>query len=159
MARKRSALITASAALVLVGSAANISLAVSLFIHFSSAQLPVSQSNVLQPSTLRHLMYAMGIVDVGLSAWGIVTGIGLLLLREWARISLIVLSAILVVIFLRAFLFMILAADVFKRSGSTRTAAGMFEVTGILLAAFWLWFLNRRTTRAQFGAATDSTPP
>lgn len=157
MAKRRSAVVTASGAIVIVGSAANILLALS-FIHFSSAHLPAIQSDVLQPSTFTHLMYAMGIANLGFSAWGIVTGIGLLRLREWARISMIVLSAILLVMFVRTFLFMVLTPDVFRRSGSARTEAEVFEVVVIVLAAFWLWFLNMRTIRSQFGAASKVTP-
>jgi hypothetical protein len=153
MTSKRSAFITTSAVIVLIGSGVNLFVALTLFMKFPSAPVPVSQSNVLQLSTLNHVI---SIVSAGFSCWGMVTAIGLLRLREWARISLIVLSGILLLMFVRSLLFMALAPDVFRRSGSNRVAAEVFEAVVILLAAFWLWFLNRRTIRAQFGATSNN---
>ncbi len=144
MTSKRSAFITTSAVMVLIGSGVNLFVALTLFMKFPSAPVPVSQSNVLQPSTLNHVI---SIVSAGFSCWGMVTAIGVLRLRSGQNLAYRI-SGLLFLMFVRSFLFLALVPDMFRRSGSNRIAAEVFEAVVILLAAFWLWFLNRRTTRA-----------
>src|SRR5277367_3607443 len=89
---RRPAGVTIAAVAVFIGSGLTLlSGAIMIFAFFV---LPATES---APAFTRAAGVIMAIFMLGLAAWGIATGINLLQLREWARISMIVFSALLLV--------------------------------------------------------------
>jgi hypothetical protein len=76
---KRSVGITISAVIAFLGSGAVLLLGTSAFLI-----VPASQ-----PQFLKYGTYFLGVLLVGFATWGIASGVGLLRLREWARVSLL----------------------------------------------------------------------
>lgn len=89
-----------------------------------------------------------------LGTWGIVTGIGLLRLRNWARISIVVFSVLLALTGLAsapAILLIPAPSNVPQNFGAVRTVIAIVYGAFGLLGAVWLYYFNRRATREAFG--------
>src|SRR5262249_54651181 len=111
------------------------------------------------PIFFRAIMLLVPLIYILPGVWGIVTAIGLLQLKNWARISIIVLSVLLL-----AFGLIIgLSSSVFFLTkpppGMDRQEAafvgvfmGMLAATLIGLGTWWLVFFNRAKVKAQFAA-------
>ncbi|HEY6988912.1 MAG TPA: hypothetical protein VH369_11040 [Bryobacteraceae bacterium] len=96
-----------------------------------------------------------GIIMLVLFAGGVATGIGLLYLRLWARLSILVFSGALIIIF--GFSAVTIWLTPFPQAGAPpAVAAGMkagvsvFYGVFALLGACWLYFFNRKTIKQQF---------
>lgn len=104
------------------------------------------------------LILVEAIILLGFSGWGIASGIGLLNSKEWARLSMIVFSVLLVFCFLPsalliAFIQIPAPNDPNLPSNfATAVRAGMSLFLAIpgALGAFWLYFFNKRSVKAQF---------
>lgn len=150
----RSAGVTASAAVVVAGSAFTIlcgalMLAGSAVVSSPPSNLPVNLGSVLIVEAV--LIFAFG-------AWGLASGIGLIYLKQWARISLLVFAGILVGVALpaMAMMSMIRLPDShdpnLPANFMTVMRIGMALFYGVFaaLGGFWLYFFNKRTVRVQF---------
>lgn len=109
------------------------------------------------------LMISLAMFGV-LGTWGIVTGIGLLRLRNWARISIVVFSVLLALmglVSMPAILLVPAPPNVPQNFGAVRTAIAIVYGAFGLLGAVWLYYFNRRATREAFGrtAAVESGRP
>ena len=169
---KRSVGITISAVIAFLGSGATLLWGASMFLAVSLARAQASQ-----PRFLRYGTYFLGMLLVGFAAWGIASGVGLLRLREWARISLLLFSGLLLVCSLPALIMFIVMPipmppnannpELFRQTiVGMRVFMGVFNGLLIALSAFWLWFLNTRTTKERFKGVTKAnssevqyTPP
>lgn len=129
-----------------------------LFIAMAIFLVPVPAN---QSPFLRSVMYVTALLAAALSAWGVITGVGLLRLREWARLSLILGSVLLLAYSLRGFITTVLLPiptspgqneELLKRVSSMRASMIPFYGTVIFLCVLCLWFLNRRTVKEQFWA-------
>jgi hypothetical protein len=167
---RRPAGITIAAVAVFIGSALTL-LSASLMI-FALAVLPASEST---PAFTRGAGLIMSIFMLGFAAWGIATGISLLQLREWARISVIVFSGLLLVMAVPGLLMMLVMplpippASAVSPGDSTiplehlmtavRVGMAIFYVLLALLGGWWLYFFNTRPIREIFrgAAATPSS--
>ena len=117
----------------------------------------------------------MSVFMLGLAAWGIATGINLLQLREWARISMIVFSGLLLVMAVPGLIMMLVMplptppvsalppGDAMPSLEHLMTAVrigmAVFYALLALLGGWWLYFFNSRPIRELFrgAAATPSS--
>lgn len=89
-----------------------------------------------------------------LGVWGIVTSIGLLRLRNWGRISIVVFSVLLALIGLGAAPFILLMPfppNVPQTFGTVRIVIAVVYGAFGILGALWLYYFNRSSTRDAFG--------
>lgn len=153
---KRSAGITVSAVIVFIGSAVTL-----LFAALMALSAAVSVPNGNLPHGFRYVAMFFVIAAILFVVWGIASGMGLLDLREWARISMIVFAALLLAMAvpgLVMFLFLKLPApangpdpEMMQRvMWITRMCgAGVYAFLAVL-AATWLWYFNNPATKSQF---------
>jgi hypothetical protein len=147
---KRSGGVTASAVGTFLGSLLFLLLALSMFSARAFGKSPPGLASFLRTS------YLIGaIMMLALFAGGIATGIGLLRGRLWARLSILVFSGALVLIF--GFSALTILFTPFPQRGFAPPMAAAVKI-GILffyglfalLGAGWLYFFNRKTIRQQF---------
>ncbi len=162
---KRSVGVTFSAIVSLLGSALTLGLGVLvIFILFFFAPTRANFSGV---TAAPKVIFVMGALVYILPAiWGIITSIGLLCLKNWARISIIIFSVILIFMGVIAGLIMLLmplpAAPGEATTQSTMTAirlfmgAFWFGIAGI--GVWWLIFFTRPKVKAQFTAPIPIYP-
>jgi hypothetical protein len=99
------------------------------------------------------------------AAWGIVTAVGLFRLRPWARWSILIFSALLVVIAGLgglAILLVPLPSPASVPQGTMtaiRWGVAAFYGLLVLLGAAWLYFFNRSKVKEQFAAGSASAGP
>jgi hypothetical protein len=167
---RRPAGVTIAAVAVFVGSALTL-LSAALMI-FAFAVMPATEAT---PAFTRSAGLIMSIFMLGLAAWGIATGISLLRVREWARISMIVFSGLLLVMAVPGLLMMLVIplptppVSAFPQGEAipplehlmtaVRIGMAIFYALLALLGGWWLYFFNSRPIREIFrgGATTPST--
>ncbi len=127
----------------------------SLFAARSFARWPPELASFMRASYL-----IGGIILLALFAGGIATGIGLLRLRLWARLSILVFSGALVLLF--GFSAATIISTPFPQTGAppavaARVKAGITIFYGIfaLLGAGWLYFFNRKSVKQQFASSVS----
>jgi hypothetical protein len=119
-----------------------------------------------QPPFVQAIMVITAAVLFGCALWGVLTAVGLFRMRRWARISILVIGALLV-IFCGLSLVMILLLPSFDPSLEAIEGAGrvMGMMIGIylvpmLLGLWWLVYFNRAAVKAEFlhGVVPDEGP-
>jgi hypothetical protein len=153
---KRSNGVTISSIFVFIGS--GVTLIFAAIMIFSSILVGTQEQ---QPPFIKYAMFAIAVIEIGFASWGVASGVGLLRLREWARISIIAFSGFLLLISIPG-LFMMLAIPfpTPPNSGDPELARHMMTAVriftsifyGLLIstAAVWLYFFNTRFVREQF---------
>lgn len=160
---KRSTSVTVAAALLLAGG---------LFIAFGAAMAVLGQVLIRTvpiqtpprgQETLGPLLFALG-MEALLALWAIVTAVGIFRLRNWARISILVLSCFLAVSTAFALVALIWTFRVLMDTQGRDIPPGMntflavmvIAVTGVPLgcAIWWIILFLRKSVRLQFQAAT-----
>jgi hypothetical protein len=149
--------VTVSAVFVFIGSGLTL-----LFVAFACVGLwaiwsGASGSEMAEqpPFVKQFMLFSVGLV-LGAAAWGIASGVGLLRLREWARVSMLVFSALLALFCLGSILFVwflplppnpeIPAQQMrFIHFGLT-LFYGLFAAVGV----GWLYFFNTNSVKEQF---------
>lgn len=153
----RSVGVTVSAIVVIFGSVLAL-LAGLMTLFASSSDLPVPENQV---HFLKYFMVLVALLLFAAGAWGIASGMGLLRLRESSRISMLVFSALMLLLCIPGFLmFLVMPFPPPGTSPSPQlpenvlTATRIFMVVlyGVLaaLGGWWLYFFNRRSTKDQF---------
>jgi len=152
----RSVGITISAVVVIIGSAFTIlggamMVLGSLFLSKSSPAANV-------PANLGFFVVIEAVMFSGFGGWGLAAGIGLINLKQWARISMLCFAAILVFISLPAAV--LLAVIPFPNTNDPnlpsnfmsimRTGMVLFYAMFAALGCFWLYFFNKQSVKAQF---------
>jgi hypothetical protein len=176
----RSAGVTVNAIVALLGSVLTLAMgALMLFgmvFALQSAPVEPSKDFPLPAVYLKAFMMLMPLVYVLPAVWGICTGIGLLRLKNWARISIIVFAGLLAAFGLfGAFGALVVALVKLPSTPDVDPAAMtmvrifmvLFAMVQLGLGAWWLFFFNRATVRSQFqrqpalfaGAGTQSVLP
>ena len=156
---RRSVGVMVIAILALIGSAGAIGIgALALLgIVAGSAAQPKDYSG--SPVFLRAIMLMLPLIYILPGVWGIVTGIGLLQLKNWARISIIIFSVLLLAF---ALIFGLSSSVFFLTNpppGMDHQEVAFVRVFMLMLAAtligvgvWWLVFFNRAKVREQFVA-------
>ena len=161
---QRSTGITISAILVFVGS--GFTLLPAFVAAFLAAFAHTSRASHFLP---KPLLWVGAIVYLGLATWGIATGVGLLRLREWSRVSQLIFSALLVLAVVGAMMLPFINFPVppndpdpeFTRRVMSSMKIGLAGFYGVLasLGAWWLYYFNKGSVRAQFRSAQFQAAP
>jgi hypothetical protein len=159
---QRSGGVTASAVIVFIGSALTLVTGA-----FTSLGLMLIRDQPAQVPFMRLILVAVVVCYFAFGIWGISSGIGLLRLREWARISILVFSVLLLVCTLPG-----LAIFPFMPMGqqgpevpaavtlAIKIALEIFYGIVAGIGIWWLWFFNRRKVKEQFrGAGANVASP
>jgi hypothetical protein len=171
----RTAGIIISAVIAFVGSAVSIlfgALMVSSSITLRSRPIvpPPGQPALPVPASLIFAVMAAAYVAVGV--WGIISAIGLLRLRNWARICFVVFGSIVCVVSVFGGFGLLVASLTMPQLPQPPDAAAagimrvMFAVFGVLallsaaLGVWWIIYFNRPGVKARFlGGATELPTP
>jgi hypothetical protein len=161
----RSAGITISAVAVLLGSALALLMGLMmLFASTSGVSVPQNQAQFF-----KYFMMITAVLLFAAAAWGISTGMALLRLREWSRVSMMVFSALLIFLCIPGLLMFLMVP--FPPPGTAvnpqltpNILTGMRIFFTLLYAAlavlggWWLYFFNRRSTKEQFLKVPGASP-
>lgn len=151
-----------SAIVVLVGCAILLLSGGLAMVGLAIAPVPEAQAPFL-----RYAGALGAVLLAGAAAWGIASGVGLLRLREWARVSMIVFSALLLLMSIPGCLiFVSMPFPVPSNADDPELmrhamSAMRFVLTGFyaslaVLGGWWIYFFNRRKVKDQFRVAATS---
>jgi hypothetical protein len=160
----RSTGITLSAAVLFIGAAFDIFSCGLMFVGL--AFLP----NERRPVPAASLLVFVAVFYLVAAAWAISSGVGLLKLKEWARISTLIIGALLAFFCLLSMVFMLivpLPSDAAVSSGiyfATRVFLGFIFGIPAAIGIWWLFYFNRKDVKQKFqasplGGASTSTQP
>jgi hypothetical protein len=113
------------------------------------------------PPMLHYMQIAIVLIFVLAAAWGVVTGVGLLKLREWARISQLLFAGLIALIGVSsALLILTLQLPVPATDPHPETTAHILQISRLFVAIFygglaalgiwWLYYFTRRPIREEF---------
>src|SRR5271155_2866959 len=153
----RSAGVTISAVVVIIGSA--LTLLGGAIVILGAIVLSKTGQAASISATIADVEIIEAVMFLGFGGWGLASGIGLIGLKSWARISLLVFAGILVLVSLPAVAIMPFislpntnAADLPANFMSiVRVGIVLFYAAFAALGGFWLYFFNKRSVTAQFG--------
>lgn len=126
--------------------------------------VPISQAAPQFPSFARNLAVGSMALFAGLAVFGVFTSIGVLRLKNWARISMLVWSGIAAAICGCVLAFLIIIpfptpphapANI---AAFTRVAVGLVYGLPLAIAIWWLILFNRKAIAAQFAAPAPDSP-
>jgi hypothetical protein len=152
--------------LALIGSALLLAMAGLIAVAMIAAPAPPPNDAQLPPAFFKVIRIIAPLFYALPAIWGIITAVGLLQLKNWARISTIVFSVLLIVFGA----FGILTSMVFllKPPLGNGVDPKMFSIIGAVTAAFavaqigigiwWMVFFNRAKVKAQFIPQPPVTP-
>jgi hypothetical protein len=163
---QRSVGVTLSAVFVFFGCALALFAGAAMLLAFRMAP-----NTALAAPFVRAAILFDVILDLGFVGWGVASAVGLLQLREWARISMVVFSAIMIFFCLIPMAIMpfvpIPQSDAVPANLTLliRTFIIVFYGIFVALGIFWIYFFNKRSVKAQFksvaapaaGALADAT--
>jgi len=156
----RSAGVTASSIIALIGSGVTL-----LFAGVAALSLAIAPSPTQDVPFMKAVLIGIVVLWVAASGWGIASGIGLLRLREWARISMLVFGALLILFCLPAaasmpFLRMPVPPDVPPAFFlAIRVVIPSFYLALAALGVWWVCFFNRKAVKAQFRGGESLMAP
>lgn len=162
----RSLGVTVIAVLSLAGSVLTLLLGILMAAVTVFAPAPDQAEFPFPPLLLKALLLLVSLMYLGVAAWGIATGIGLLRLRNWARLSIIVFSVLLIIMSGFSGL-MLLSAPAFPNPSGTnpsvmtavRAVMGVFWLGQLAIGIWWLVFFNRASVKQQFSPSGAPLPP
>jgi hypothetical protein len=152
---QRSIGVTISAVVVFAGCAVFLLLAV--LIAFTTQMAPAA----LAVPFMKGVLIAEIVVDLAFVGWGVSAGIGLIRLEPWARTSMLVFSAIMAffcAVPMIVFPFISIpqpAAAPPNLVHVVRVFVESFYAVFLALAAFWIYFFNRKSVKEQFARAAS----
>jgi len=160
---KRSVGVTVIAILSLLGSALTFTMGILMLAAMVLAPIPRSNQFPGSPIFFKAFFIAISLMYMLPTVWGVLSGIGLWRLKNWARISTIVFSVLLILMGGFAGLVSLVvplpatpnnAANAHLIFG-VRVAMGIFWFTQLGVGIWWLVFLNRSKVKKQFGQAAQ----
>lgn len=156
--KNRSAGTTAIAIFQFIGSALLLAMAALMAFGMFVAPTPPANNAQLPPHFFTAMRVVLPLFYALPAVWGIVTAVGLLQLKNWARISTIVISILLIVF--GAFGMLTSMVFFLKPPPGNGVDPKMFAVIGVVTAMFalaeigvgvwWMVFCNRASVKAQF---------
>jgi hypothetical protein len=157
---KRSVGITVIAVLSLTGSILVLLMGILMLVIMAIAPSPHSAASPFSPAVFKVVMVLAAMLYVLPAIWGIATSIGLFRLSNWARISIIVFSALLVLIgSFSALSTLVIPIPTTGKGYDSSTAFALrsaMEIVWLVLMAigvWWLVFFNRTKVKGQFTRA------
>lgn len=167
----RSPGVTVIAVLAMIGSLLTVAVALVMALAMVAAPAELPNDFPLPPVAFKAIMLLMSFFYLLPAIWGILTSVGLLQLKNWARISIIVFAAL----FTAMGLFGAMSAVVMAvlPLGDTipdhdvivamRIGMAAFPLVQVAIGIWWLVFFNRTEVKAQFEprrwAFPGSVPP
>jgi hypothetical protein len=158
----RSAGVTVSAGVVLIGSA--LTVLFGAITVLGSLAISHSPAGAGAPVNVGAILLMESTLFFGFGGWGLATGVGLIGTRPWARISLLVYAGILLFAGLIGALVIAFAAlphppDLYVHDQQLptnfllmmRVGISLFYGSAAAIGAFWLYFFNKQSVKAQFG--------
>jgi hypothetical protein len=152
----RSAGITVSAVLVIIGSV--LTIIFGAVMALGSTVISHSGTTPGVPFNLSHVLVTEAIVVFGFGIWGLASGIGLLNTKQWARISLLIYAVLLVLMSLPAALMIAIVPLPATNNPNLSSSFMLILRYGMLffysaiaaLGGFWLYFFNTKNVKAEF---------
>ena len=160
---KRPAGVTASAVVAIIGSLFVLA-AAGFFVVASFSPLPTGAAAPAIPDYSR-LMRGAAFILVAFAAMGLTTGVGLLKLRPWARVSMLVFGGIMAAMCLAAGLSIAALPLVATANLDPRAARMLRPMLGViygvpfLIGVWWLVQFNRRATKEAFEGPAELAAP
>ena len=156
----RSIGITVIAVLAMLGSLLTLLMGILVAISMALAPLPMSESGSYpgSPAALKAILLLSSLMYVGPAIWGIFTSIGLFRLRNWARISMIVFSVLLLLVSLFGGLGAFMVSTFTPPPAAmdpavmmaVRVVFGIIWAVLLSIGTWWLIFFNRAKVKQQF---------
>ena len=154
---KRSVGVTVIAVLSLIGSIFTFLMGILMIVVMALAP-PQQEQFPVSPAVFRLMLVFAAMVYILPAIWGIITSVGLLRLSNWARISLMVFSALLILMGGFSGLMSMFVPFTPARAGtppalvsSIRVAMVVFWLTLLAIGVWWLIFFTRPRVKQQFG--------
>lgn len=163
---KRPASVTAAAVVAILESLLLLLCCSAAFFVFLLAKLPGPASEL--PPAIRYMMLGAQGFMMGLSLFGVATGIGLLYLRKRARISILIWGGLSVFFGGIGMPFVLLMPISSSANAPNLPAGSVTAVRSILLLVYglpiliggwWLILFNRKSVKAQFDGAQEPANP
>jgi hypothetical protein len=159
---KRSVGVTVIASLALLGSVLTFAIGILMLVAMVLAPVPRSNPFPGSPIFFRAFFVALSLVYLLPAVLGICTGVGLWRLKNWARISMIVFSVLLVLMGgFGGLVSLVMPIPATPNSPvdpsvmvSIRIAMGIFWLSLLGIGVWWLVFFNRLKVKEQFGQPT-----
>jgi hypothetical protein len=156
---KRSAGVTVIAILSLLGSLLTFAMGILMLVVMVMAPVPRSNQLPVSPVFFKVLFLLVSLVYLLPAVWGMVTGIGLWGLKNWARISIIVFSVLLILMGgFSGLMTLVMPIPTTPNNAlnpsvmsSVRMVMGGFWLTLLGIGVWWLVFFNRAKVKEQFG--------
>jgi hypothetical protein len=124
--------------------------------------IPVPSNGPALPDSLRYVTAGIMVFVVGLAVFGVFTGVGLLRLKNWARISALIWAGFAVVFGGLAMVFGFLmplpttSSEAIQMMPVVRVVVLVFYGVPLGIGIWWLIFLNRRKIADQFAGRIDT---
>jgi hypothetical protein len=160
---KRSVGITVIAVLSLIGSILVLLMGILMLVIMAIVPSPHSAASPFSPAVFKVVMLLAAMLYVLPAIWGIATSVGLFRLSNWARISIIVFSVLLVLMSgLTALTTLVIPMP---STGNGYDSATTFAIRSVMvivwlallaIGVWWLVFFNRARVKQQF--TTAATP-
>lgn len=153
---RRSFGVTFSAVVVFIGSG------LTLLFALLAALSPLLGRTSDRPQNLPPAVGLMlGFIYLLFAGWGIASGVGLIQLRRWARISMLVFNALLLFICIPTILVILVIPLPGVNSPDLPPNFSLYMRIGIavfygavaVMAAAWMWFFTRKSVKEQFAGA------
>jgi len=123
-----------------------------------------------QPAAPAVTLGVVALIYCGIGAWGLTSALGLLLMRNWARLSFLIFSGLLAVVSVCAAASLLLGAFVVPTASlapnvneqvvrATFAAVTIMSLAGLGIAVWWLVYFNRSTVKASFIGADVAPRP
>lgn len=165
---KPSAGITAAAVVAILGSLVSIFVAAVMALSGAAMRMPTDRP-LNQPLPSVGVIAIMGFMYFAFGAWGVMSAIGLLRLKNWARLCFLIFGGLLAFFSLSA----TAGSLILALPGATPPAPNvtpallrgvaavfvMLSLTGFAIASWWLVYFNRASVKAEFGTGASTPLP
>ena len=157
---KRSTGVTVSAIFVFLGSGVTL-----MFGALMALTLLVAPRQPEQPPFVSYVLTFSLLINAAFALWGITSGVGLLYLKQWARISMIVFCCILL-LFTVPGMILIPFLPLPQTPGAPDNLAVVFKIgmsafygVFVVIGGAWLYFFKQKSVKEQFSPLPGAVDP